>query len=229
MRIGLWNIDHPELHLNVTDGSRRYRAISTYLNRQRCDVYILTEANAAIELARYRSQFSVESPFRTKRRCYKEPNRYHQVGIYSTYSLSKVEIDEPINGLLCSSGLTEKPLFIYGNVVTIKDRWAENRTKAYADRLSEQLEILEKLATKRCIVGGDFNLKLGWANKKHSHQRLKQHVWEHGWIWPTETRTDTVQHVIHSPEVRTSITLDSSVKADGLSDHPFVMIDMTEG
>ncbi|MCD6389106.1 MAG: endonuclease/exonuclease/phosphatase family protein [Desulfobulbaceae bacterium] len=231
MKIGLWNIDHPEYYPSSTRRHQRYKEITTYLNRQHCDMFIITEANAAIQMADYRTDFSTESPFLNKNRYYEPPNKYHQVGIYSMHPLERVEIAEPINGLLCKTIWNDSQLFIYGNVVTIKDQWKKDSDKTYADRLEEQLEIFGKLASMKFIIGGDFNLRLGWPQKRKAHQRLKEFVNIHGLIWPTEERTETVQHIIHSPDLVTTVTIDSSVQhgkenRNSFSDHPFLLVDV---
>ena len=226
MRIGLWNIDHAELHDSGTRLAEKYHDVFRHLDQQRCDVYVVTEANAAMQLTGCQSQFSEESPFQKKGRCYKSPNRYHQVAIYSRLPISKVAVTEPVNGLLCKIAWQGEPLFVYGNVITIKDQWKPDSKKGYSHRLDEQLEMFRRLATKRFIVCGDFNLRLGWAQRKNAFQRVEQVVLEHGWFWPTKMQTDTVQHVIHSLQLNISVTIDSSVKDERLSDHPFVLIDV---
>lgn len=92
----------------------------------------------------------------------------------------------------------------------------------------------KNLQGSRCLVGGDFNLRLGWSQKKGAHDRVKAFVNHHGWVWPTETQTETVQHVIHSPDLVADVTIDSSVrhtkgKKDRLSDHPFVLVQVQDG
>jgi len=119
------------------------------------------------------------------------------------------------------------------NVITIKDQWKKDSDKTYTDRLGEQLEIFARLVTSKCIIGGDFNLRLGWPQKRRAHQRVKEFVDHHGLVWPTETQTDTVQHVIHSPELTAKVTIDLSVQhtkgnSDKLSDHPFPLIDVQD-
>lgn len=61
-----------------------------------CDLYIITEANAAIALPGYSAAFSAESPFTAKRRFYGEPNRYHQVAIYSKAPIQSLEATIPV-------------------------------------------------------------------------------------------------------------------------------------
>ncbi len=183
MRLGLWNIDHPERHPNAPRRRRRFDEVSTYLGRQNCDAYVLTEANAAMDLPGYRSHFSAESPFLNSSRCYDLPNRYHQVAIFDRRSFTKRQIAEPVNGLLCSSTWRGATLFVYGNVVTIKDQWSENSDKKYSDRLREQLDAFEQLSAHRCVVAGDFNLRLGWPQRKKAHDRVKAFVDRNGWVW----------------------------------------------
>ncbi len=149
MRIGLWNVDHPEaLHKRGTGAYLRYHAVSAYLKRQACDVFVITEANAAIQLPGYQAEFSAESPFLKRSRNYESPNQYHQVGIYSRGYVEPLEIAEPINGLLCRTIWQDRPLLLYGNVVTIKDQFAKNSDKTYGDRLHEQLEAIRQLLTR---------------------------------------------------------------------------------
>ena len=229
MKIGLWNIDHPVAYPDSERSSRRFQEIKAYLLRQQCDLAIITEANAALQMQGYSACFSQESPFASKKRPAHPPNRYHQVGIYSSIPLKPHHIVEPINGLLCQAALKTGSLFIYGNVITIKDRIYNVTTKKYNDRFEEQLQAIAKLVGRRFIVAGDFNLKLGWTAKKNYHQRLSQFVDAHGLVWPTRSRTDTVQHVIHSADLNTQITLDASVKhgeKKSLSDHPFLCIEI---
>lgn len=101
MKIGLWNIDHPELGSGTARNENRFSDIVSYLERVDCDVLILTEANAALKLAGYSAEFSEVSPFRSSQRYYGSPNRYHQVRIYSRSSLRRLEVSEGVNGLLC--------------------------------------------------------------------------------------------------------------------------------
>lgn len=231
MRIGLWNIDHPEVvQERGTAAHKRYRSMLAFLNQQGCDVFILTEANAAMQLPGYQAAFSAESPFIKRSRNYEPPNRYHQVGIYSRYHLKPLEIAEPTNGLLCRTIWQDQPLLLYGNVITIKDQFTDRSDKKYSDRLGEQLAQFAQLASKRVVIAGDFNLRLGWPQKKGAHQKVKEIVEDHGLVWPTQERTDTVQHVIHSSDICGKVSVDASVqhnsrKKDGLSDHPFLLID----
>jgi hypothetical protein len=230
MRIGLWNIDHPEaLHKPGTAAYSRYHAVSRYLNRQACDVFVITEANAAIRLPGYQAEFSDESPFLNRSRIYERPNRYHQVAIYSRVHVKPLEIAEPVNGLLCRMIWHDRPLLLYGNVVTIKDQFSKNSDKKYGDRLREQLDAINQLTSSRTLVAGDFNLRLGW--RERSHRQVKELVYRRGLAWPTEARRDTVQHVIHSQEISVKVSLDASVRhtdgrKGGLSDHPFVLIEL---
>jgi len=233
MKIGLWNIDHAEYNRSATRRYQRYQDILTYLNQRNCDVFIITEANAAIQMEGYHASFSAESPFLKKDRCYKQPNSYHQVGIYSKFPLMHVKITEPVNGLLSETITNAPPLFIYGNVITIKDQWKKDSQKTYSERLGEQLKIFSRLVKSKCIIGGDFNLRLGWPQKRSAHQRVKEFVNHHGLVWPTEKRTDTVQHVIHSSDLTAKVFIDLSVqhtkgKNDKLSDHPFLLVDLQD-
>jgi len=231
MKIGLWNIDHAEYHPSSTYRSQRYEEITLFLSQQNCDIFVITEGNAAIQMEGYQSYFSVESPFLKKTRYYQPPNKYHQVGIYSRLPLRHFDITEPINGLLCEVDPNNHPLLVYGNVITLKDQWKKDSDKTYTHRLEEQLEAFAQLANKQFIICGDFNLKLGWPQKKKAYQRLKNFVDHHGYAWPTEMRTDTVQHILHSPGINVEVTIDPSIQHDKgkinrLSDHPFVAIEV---
>ncbi len=167
MKIGLWNIDHPENDVNSTNKQKRFLEIIDYLKKQNCDVLILNESNSAIELAGYTSYFSNESPFLNKNRCYNHPNRYYQVTVLSKIKAEQFDIMEPINGVLCKIEYQNQPIFIYGNVITIKDRWKNNSNKKYKDRLQEQIAQFNKLLDKNFIIAGDFNLKKGWTQQFH--------------------------------------------------------------
>lgn len=166
MKIGLWNIDHPEYDITKNRHHERFLDISDYLQQQDCDVFILTETNAAIGLDGYASFLSQESPFLNKSRCYASPNRYHQVGILSKVPAEQLDISEPINGVLCKIKWKEHLLYIYGNVITIKDQWKPDSDKKYKDRVAEQLQQFKELINQKSIIAGDFNLRKGWTQKK---------------------------------------------------------------
>jgi len=68
-------------HGSASAGSTK--SPTKYLERQACNVYVLTEANAAMQLAGYQAQFSAESPYLKQSRNYGPPNRYQSAGIYS--------------------------------------------------------------------------------------------------------------------------------------------------
>lgn len=223
MRIGLWNIDHPEVKSRQ---NQRFEQIKAFLLAQKCHLYILTEANSALHLDGYHTYFSAESPFHKKGRSYTPPNRYHQVAIYSIFPLAQKEIGEPVNGVLCQTIWMERPLWIYGNVITIKDQWLKSSTKKYSDRVTEQLNAIDQLANKRCLIAGDFNLKLGWTAKKGAYKRVQSCVERNQLLWPTADQTDTVQHVLHSPKLTVSVNVDHDAKH--LSDHPFISMSLTE-
>ncbi|MEM8639573.1 MAG: endonuclease/exonuclease/phosphatase family protein [Cyanobacteria bacterium P01_G01_bin.54] len=230
MKLGLWNIDHPEVLQKASRRNRRFNEISAYLSRQDCDIFVLTEANAAIEIAGYNAYFSTESPYLKKSRCYNPPNQYHQVAIYSRLPCKQIKVAEPINGLLCKLMWRDEPLFIYGNVITIKDQWVKDSNKKYSDRLKEQLDEIERLAQYPCIVAGDFNLRRGWPQKKGAHKAVKQFVEQHNFVWPTENQTHTIQHILHAANLAATFTIDTTVqhnhgKQDGLSDHPYISVD----
>ena len=180
------------------------------------------------------STFSAESPFRSKSRFYGEPNCYHQVAIYSATPLEPLEIAEPINGLLCKISGHARLHHLYGNVITIKDRWNHASSKNYQDRLSEQIAAVRDLPEEGCLVGGDFNTRLGWRQMQSAYRQVDELSVSRGWSWPTKMRRDTVQHVLHSSDLRTNVSVDLSVKeaqADRavLSDHPFVSVTLVDG
>lgn len=229
MKVGLWNIEHPELGPGVTRKERRFGEVVRYLEHADCDVLILTEANAALKLTGYSAEFSEVSPFRSSKRYYGTPNLYHQVGMYSRSPLRRLEVSEAVNGLLCEVPWGDRPLQVYGNVITIKDRWMKDSEKTYKDRLREQLAAIESLPPNRVLVGGDFNLSLGWRQSLSAHAQVKSLVDRLPLVWPTELRDDTVQHVLHSPDLKARIEIDFSVKhvkggERRLSDHPFLAI-----
>lgn len=234
MKVGLWNVDHPELGSGFTRKENRVGDVVRYLECTDCDVLILTEANAALGLADYSSEFSVVSPFRSSKRYYGAPNIYHQVGIYSRRSLRRMEVSEAVNGLLCEVPWGNRPLRVYGNVITIKDRWKNDSEKTYKDRLLEQLTAIETLPSARVLVGGDFNLSLGWTQSLAAHAQVKSLVDRLPLVWPTELRDDTVQHFLHSPDLEASVEIDFSVRhvkggERRLSDHPFLAITIEPG
>lgn len=231
MKIGLWNIDHPEAASGSRGKETRFRDVAKYLANADCEVFIITEANAALELPGYSAEFSEESPFRKTGRCYEKPNQYHQVGIYSKTPIQRLVVAEPVNGLLCRIPEGTLPLTIYGNVMTIKDARSATSVKKYSDRVEEQIAIIEKLPEDGTLVGGDFNLL---PNGYHSgaHRKVENRLEDNGWVWPTKSREDTVQHVLHSPELRCSTKVDFEVKhsqgrTDRLSDHPFMTINLS--
>jgi len=232
MNIGVWNIDHPETQSRGSAKEQRFREVVEYLLQADCEIFIITEANAAIELPGYYREFSSESPFKSKKRFYGAPNSYHQVAIYSRKPIERIEVEEPINGVLCKRSDPACPLTLYGNVVTIKDRWSEASSKTYADRLDEQIRAIQQLHLERTLIAGDFNLRVGWQQTRFAHRRVKEKLGS--WVWPTENRDDTVQHLLHSPDLQTELSLDFSVKGVGqiqrrLSDHPFIRIKMLMG
>lgn len=232
MNIGLWNIDHPETGTRSKAKTRRFKHIKEYLVTADMDLYIITEANAALQLNGYWSMFSAESPFISKARIYTAPNVYHQVGIYSKCTIQKMETIEPVNSLHCT--IDGHPLVkeLYGNVITIKDRWNPASTKTYSDRLEEQVRSITHLPTTGALVAGDFNLRLGWTQKKSAYQRLDKVVEQTSLSWPTKLEQTTVQHILHTPDMNVQYELDHRVTYDhpdglALSDHPFVHIEVT--
>lgn len=229
MKVGVWNIDHAQTGSPSAAEERRFQGIVSYLEQSNCDLLISIEGNTAIKLPGFRAEFSEPSPFRSTRRFYGEPNHYHQVGIYSRLPMQRLSVDEPINGLLCEVDWEGRPLLVYGNVITIKDQWKKDSQKTHKDRLREQLTAIENLAPSRFVAAGDFNLSLGWSRMLPAHRDLKNLVDRLGLVWPTEAHDDTVQHVVHSPELVCEIGIDFSVRhvKDGekrLSDHPFMSV-----
>ncbi len=229
MRIGLWNVDHPETGSGRPREESRFREVSRYLEQSNCDLLITTEGNAAIQIPGYRVEFSEPSPFRSTRRYYGEPNLYHQVGIYSRLPMRRLNVNEPINGLLCEVSWMGNPLLVYGNVITIKAQWKKDSEKTHKDRLQEQLTAIESLGSSSFVVGGDFNLSLGWTRMLPAHREVKSLVDRAGLVWPTELRDDTVQHFLHSPDLEAKVEIDFSVKhVEGgerrMSDHPFLLV-----
>lgn len=232
MKIGLWNIDHPETGSGNDRKEQRFQGVVAYLAQADCDVLIITEANAAIGLPRYLCERSVESPFKSSRRYYGSPNIYHQVAIYSRDPITRIEVVEPINGLGVTLGGGDHSMILYGNVITIKDQWSRTSDLTYADRLNQQIEAIRNLPCQRTLVAGDFNLRRGWPQKQFAHARIKLDLAAEGWLWPTEDRDDTVQHVLHSQDLHVDLELDFSVKYDegettGLSDHPFMRLSVS--
>ncbi|MDY0356963.1 MAG: endonuclease/exonuclease/phosphatase family protein [Sedimentisphaerales bacterium] len=229
MKIGLWNVDHPEKASGSEKKERRFDDVVDYLVRADCDAYIITEANAAIRLPGYFCELSAHSPFKSSRRFYGPPNSYHQVAVYSRSPLRRVELAEPVNGLRCRISGAGDLKEVYGNVITIKDQWRKDSSKTYSDRLDEQIQAIQRLPSCGVLVAGDFNLRLGWPQRLFAHRRIKAELSACGWVWPTETRGDTVQHVLHSNDLDLQLTIDQSVKYDrsagtGVSDHPFIQI-----
>ncbi len=232
MRIGLWNIDHPEASSGSNRKEQRFKGVVDYLLQADCDVYVITEANAAIQLPGYGRELSSASPFKNVDRFYGSPNAYHQVAIYSRRSLQKSEVVEPVNGLHCSVADSSPLKQLYGNVITIKDHWSKASRKTYSDRLDEQVDAIRELPRHGTVIAGDFNLRLGWPQKQSAHRRIKEVLAANGWVWPTETREDTVQHVLHSEDLSVTLAIDHGIKYDsadggGLSDHPFIEMSVT--
>ncbi len=231
MKIGIWNIDHPETQSRSKRKELRFSGVARYLAAADCDLLIITEANAALRLPGYYSQFSAPSPFIAKSRFYENPNVYHQVGIYSKLPIQAKNIAEPINGLLCEIKGGGKLKQVYGNVITIKDQWSKTSTKTYTDRLDEQIQAIRNLPPHGTLVGGDFNLRLGWKQKRPAHRRFQEELNDSNWAWPTEQRDDSVQHVLHTKEFTAKLSIDFDVKYQkgnnsGLSDHPFFGLEL---
>jgi hypothetical protein len=229
MRIGVWNIDHAQIGSPSEVEEKRFQGVVRYLEQTGRDLLITTEGNAAIQIPGYRAEFSDPSPFRSTRRYYGEPNLYHQVGIYSRLPMRRLNVDEPINGLLCEVSWEGESLLVYGNVITIKDQWKKDSGKTHKDRLREQLAAIESLASSRFIAAGDFNLSLGWTRMLPAHRELNNLVQRLGLVWPTEKHDDTVQHVLHSPDFKVEVEIDFSVRhvnggEQRLSDHPFLSV-----
>lgn len=229
MKIGFWNIDHPETASGNRRKQQRFDDVAAYLAQADCDAYIITEANAAMCIQDYSCELSFVSPFKSSRRFYGSPNTYHQVAIYSKSPSARTEVVEPINGLRVTIGDNCHSLVLYGNVITIKDQWSKTSDLTYTDRLNQQIEAIRNLPRQRTLVAGDFNLRLGWPQKLSAHRRVKTELGGDGWSWPTEDREDTVQHVLHSQDLLVDLRYDFSVKYEKgrsveLSDHPFIEI-----
>lgn len=225
MKIGIWNIDHPEVGTRSKPKNNRLAGILDYLNDASCDFYILSEANSAVSLDGYQSLFSDESPYINKSRSYNSPNVYHQVAIYSRLQMTEKSISEPINGVLCELQGSTVLESIYGNVITIKDQWKKDSSLKYSDRVSQQLEIIDNLPNEKMLVAGDFNLKLGWTRTAKGYKAIENIVELKGWHWPTREQTDSVQHILHTPDIKVVVSSDRSVKEKlKLSDHPFITL-----
>ena len=232
MKIGVWNIDHPEFGTRSRAKQNRYEKILHFLGVADCDIYVLSEANSAINLPGYQAQFSDESPFKNQSRSYAPPNRYHQVGIYSRLPISKIDISEPLNGVLCQVHGLNEIFNIYGNVVTIKDRWKKDSSLKYTDRLYEQISAISSLSKVKTIVAGDFNLKVGWSQKAKAHLAVEQELEHKGWVWPTKMQTHSVQHILHTPDIFVEVSEDCDVNQSSsnglkLSDHPFLQANLS--
>ena len=229
MKVGLWNLDHPEAHSGNRRKEQRFVQVLEQLQHPSYEVWILTESNAAIELDGFQSEFSEKSPYLKQSRYYGEPNLYQQVSFYSRYPLSRMDVEEPINGLLCSIKVDAVEYMIYGNVITLKDRRSDTPMK-YSDRLKEQIRVISELPLNHILIGGDFNLKKSWP--AGAHKKVRQAMKPLGWCWPTEEQNDTVQQVLHSPDLKSEVSIDTSVRHDKgkhnrLSDHPLVTIEVT--
>lgn len=234
MKLGLWNIDHPEVGTGSRAKERRQAEIREYLLAQDCDLYVITEANAALEINGTAAIFSEQSPYIKRNRDYRPPNRYHQVGMYAPrHTLSPQSVDEPINGLSAIYLYPHPscPISIYGCVITIKDRWCKESELTYRDRLHQQIEAFRKLPKQRSLIVGDFNLRKGWSASKGAYQQIQECAASLDLCWPTADRNDTVQRVLHTADVSTHVWLDESVRHDQgrsnrLSDHPFMGIEL---
>lgn len=232
MKIGLWNIDHPEAASGNTRKQQRFDDIADYLIQANCDAYIITEANAAMNLPGFSCELSDESPFRSSSRHCGAPNSYHQVAIYGRNIRGKTEVAEPINGLRVDIENDDLSISLYGNVITIKEQWSKTRNLGYSDRLDQQVGAIRTLPRSRMLVAGDFNLRLGWPQRLFAHARIRTEIADEGWIWPTANRDDTVQHVLHSPDLEVDLELDFAVKYGdaetiGFSDHPFIKLSVS--
>lgn len=228
LKIGLWNIAQPYVQTEGSQSDSRFENVQEYLNQQDCDILVLTEANAAIQLEGFIPHFSSESPFQNKSKSTEPPNRYHQVAVYTRLPLSNIAISEPINGLLCELGWNSQQLSVYGNVITMKDQWLTSSHKKYSDRIAEQLTQFEQLVKgQSVIIAGDFNLRLGWPQRKGAYEKVNTFVEQSNFRWPTKNEKKTVQHIIHSADLQVDINIDGTIqhsqgKHDSLSDHPFI-------
>ncbi len=153
------------------------------------------------------------------------------MAIYSKFQIRRVPVIDPVNGLHCEVIGNDIIDSVYGNVVTIKDRWSSASTKTYNDRLDEQINAIKSLPNRRSLVAGDFNLRLGWPQKKPAYNRIKKELVNDGWVWPTMLFEQSVQHILHTPDLIAEVTLDHEVKYDSgylsLSDHPFVLVNLS--
>ncbi len=210
MTLTTWNLDHP------AQATRRFNAIRDHLLDLDSDVLILTEANAALDLPGYQAVFSEASPFIRRGRIIQPPNRYHQVAIYARWPIRKLSSVEDINGVAAEVG----ELCIYGTVLTIKDRWADWSDKRYTDRVAEQCAIIRKLQASGFLAAGDFNFRGTGSYNKVGRERVGELVAETVLSWPTRREERTVQHVLHSPDLKVTYEVRDS---DGLSDHPVVV------
>lgn len=212
MTLTLWNLDHP------AQSTPRFQSIQAHLTSLNSDLLVLTETNAALQLPGYTTIYCKESPFIRRGRNYQAPNRYYQVDIYAKEAITKLPEVADINGVLATVGTTN-PLRIYGNVLTIKDRWATWSAKRYADRVHEQCAIIRQLHGPRFLVAGDFNFRGPGSYNKIGAVGVRKLAAETSLHWPTSQELQTVQQVLHSGDLNVSYEV---VDTGKLSDHPIV-------
>lgn len=232
IHVGILNVDHPELTNNRKEADR-FGRIRSYLQSKNCDLLLILEANGAMQLDGYAGRFSAESPFINRSRSSAVPNVYCQVGLYSRLEGRSRPVNDPVNGLLFELTFDEATLYVYANVMTIKDQWSDPKVSTYSERVDEQLSIMKTMSGKSFLIGGDFNSRADLAWHASEFTRISECVDAHGWQWPTRTQTAGVQHIIHSTDLVVSdILIDDEVKyrktgnqvdkESGLSDHPFI-------
>jgi endonuclease/exonuclease/phosphatase family metal-dependent hydrolase len=115
------------------------------------------------------------------------------------------------------------PLYVYGSVFTIKDRWAAWSDKTYTDRVNEQCAIIGEQARARMIVCGDFNFRGRGHYNKRGRLKLERIVEATSLVWPTRQETRTVQHLLHAPDLQ---TVGYEVLKTTLSDHPVLTFEL---
>lgn len=146
----------------------------------------------------------------------------------------KIDIEEPVNGLLCEIDVNNQSVFFYGNVLTTKDRWADWSVLKYLDSVLEQVKTIQELVGKLFLVAGDFNFRLGknYTNDRYIYNRfgylqVKQLVNKEGIKWPTAEENTTVQQVLHSNNLQVNYSIDETIKNEKWSDHPFLKVELS--
>ena len=216
MTLALWNIDHPAAT------STRIIAIQRLILELGCDHVILTETNAALNLPGYTVALPAPSPFINRSRDYRPPNHYYQVGVYSRHGLHSPKKGSEVNGVYAEA-TTIPALHLYGSLFTIKDRWAAWSDRRYTDRVEEQCAAIRQWAGPRFIAGGDFNFRGQGSYNRIGRERLAQTVADAALVWPTQQEERTVQHLVHSSDLRTNRY---QLFTTGLSDHPVLVFEL---